>query len=64
MTSPGSEVIESCVEATDPTVYATRRYQLGLAEGYTDLPPGNAIPLEYNLVFLNGGKIELLRAIP
>ncbi len=40
----------------DQTVYHQRRYQLGLGEGTTDMPPGNCTPLESNAVFLNGGK--------
>lgn len=40
--------------------YRRYRYQLGLAEGVTDLPPGEALPLESNIVFLNGGRLGTL----
>jgi folate-binding Fe-S cluster repair protein YgfZ len=32
-------------------------YKNGIAENNDDIKQGNSIPLEYNLVFLNGGKI-------
>ncbi|XP_051023748.1 putative transferase CAF17, mitochondrial [Acomys russatus] len=34
--------------------YHTHRYQQGIPEGVCDLPPGMALPLESNLVFMNG----------
>lgn len=40
--------------------YRRYRYQLGLAEGVDDLPPGDTLPLEDNLVFLNGGNVDAI----
>ncbi|KAL1778546.1 transferase CAF17, mitochondrial [Sigmodon hispidus] len=34
--------------------YHMHRYQQGIPEGVRDLPPGMALPLESNLVFMNG----------
>ncbi|XP_017327880.1 putative transferase CAF17 homolog, mitochondrial [Ictalurus punctatus] len=34
--------------------YHRHRYKIGVPEGVRDLPPGEALPLESNLVFLNG----------
>ncbi|XP_059496121.1 putative transferase CAF17 homolog, mitochondrial [Stegostoma tigrinum] len=34
--------------------YHRYRYQVGIAEGVKDLPSGEAIPLESNLVYMNG----------
>ncbi|PIK58473.1 putative transferase CAF17-like [Apostichopus japonicus] len=42
------------VEVVSVEEYRRYRYQLGLAEGVDDLPPGDTLPLEDNLVFLNG----------
>ncbi|EHB18108.1 hypothetical protein GW7_06475 [Heterocephalus glaber] len=38
----------------DPQDYRAHRYQQGVPEGVRDLPPGVALPLESNLVFMNG----------
>ena len=35
--------------------YTRRRYALGVAEGASDLPPGQPFPLECNASFLNAG---------
>jgi len=40
-------------EETDEQNYLTWRLQKGVAEGSTEIPKGEAIPLEYNLVGLN-----------
>lgn len=34
--------------------YHSHRYKIGIAEGVKDLPSGEAIPLESNLVYMNG----------
>ena len=39
--------------------YTRWRYQLGIPEGVLDLPPGNCLPLESNLAFMNGGQLIL-----
>ncbi|GAB1602503.1 putative transferase CAF17 homolog, mitochondrial [Argonauta hians] len=38
--------------------YHTRRYQIGIAEGTSDLPPGSCFPLESNLEFLHGVSFQ------
>lgn len=38
----------------DETGYHESRLQWGIPEGVQDLPPGNCLPLESNLVFMNG----------
>lgn len=35
-------------------------YKQGIAEGADVFTYGNSIPLEYNIVFLNGGKTNLI----
>ncbi|XP_065054414.1 putative transferase CAF17 homolog, mitochondrial [Rhopilema esculentum] len=37
-----------------PAVYDEHRYKLGVAEGIDEIPQGNALPLEYNLAWING----------
>jgi len=38
----------------DTSIYKQWLYRNGIAEGIEDIPPGECIPLEYNIVFLNG----------
>ncbi|GFR76516.1 IBA57 homolog, iron-sulfur cluster assembly [Elysia marginata] len=38
--------------------YTAWRYRLGLPEGVLDLPPGNCLPLESNLAFMNGVNFQ------
>ena len=51
-----SNVLEKAQETSDDNFYRRRRYQFGIGEGTTDLPPANSFPLECNAAFLNGGK--------
>ncbi|XP_025032994.1 putative transferase CAF17, mitochondrial isoform X2 [Python bivittatus] len=44
---PGSQI-------GDPKDYHRHRYRQGIPEGVKDLPSGTALPLESNLVYLNG----------
>uniref|UniRef100_A0A3B4B033 Iron-sulfur cluster assembly factor IBA57, mitochondrial n=1 Tax=Periophthalmus magnuspinnatus TaxID=409849 RepID=A0A3B4B033_9GOBI len=46
-------VMASCHKG-DVHEYHKHRYTIGLPEGVRDLPPGTALPLESNLVFMNG----------
>ena len=51
----GSDIIEQSEEK--PGMYKKLRYEHGVAEGSSELPPTSSLPLEANLQFLNGGLI-------
>ena len=43
------------MEGTDESLYHENRVKWGIPEGPEDLPFGNCLPLECNLVYMNGG---------
>ncbi|CAF0983070.1 unnamed protein product [Adineta ricciae] len=49
-----TNLVDSCTPSSDSSIYKRWLYQHGIAEGTEDIPPGECIPLEYNIVFLNG----------
>ena len=49
--------IKDCLKV-DSVVYKEHRYTLGIAEGIQEIPPGNPLPLEYNLALINGGMLH------
>ena len=54
--------IDGCTVVDEETGYHERRLQWGIPEGPVDLPTGSALPLESNLVFMNGGKHSCIQA--
>jgi len=49
--------LEGMIEG-DQGAYEMHRVQLGVSEGMDEIKPGVALPLEYNLDYINGGKNE------
>ncbi|CAF1038735.1 unnamed protein product [Adineta ricciae] len=49
-----TDLVDSCTPSNDSSIYKRWLYRHGIAEGTEDIPPGECIPLEYNIVFLNG----------
>ncbi|CAF1194334.1 unnamed protein product [Rotaria sp. Silwood1] len=49
-----NDLADFCHVSNDITIYKQWLYQNGISEGIEDMPPGECIPLEYNIVFLNG----------
>ena len=52
-------VLSSCFEdlhEADEEAYNIHRSKLGVCEGVQEMPPGSALPLEFNLAYLNGGN--------
>ena len=47
-------------ETGDTFDYDVHRAKLGVCEGVDEIPPGNAMPLEYNIGYLNGGKVHTM----
>lgn len=45
---------EDVYETGDSFEYDVLRAKLGVCEGVDEIPPGNAMPLEYNIAYLNG----------
>lgn len=47
---------EDVYETGDTFEYDVHRAKLGVCEGVDEIPPGNAMPLEFNIAYLNGGN--------
>lgn len=54
LTQDGGPAVVPRGQLGDLQDYHIYRYQQGIPEGVCDLPPGMALPLESNLVFMNG----------
>ena len=51
-----SVCFDDAYETGDTFEYDVHRAKLGVCEGVDEIPPGNAMPLEYNIAYLNGGS--------
>jgi folate-binding protein YgfZ len=49
-----TDLTDLCNISNDILIYKQWLYRHGIAEGIEDIPPGECIPLEYNIVYLNG----------
>ena len=49
-----TDLTDLCHVSDELSTYKQWLYRHGIAEGTEDIPPGECIPLEYNIVFLNG----------
>lgn len=49
-----NDLTDICQLSDNISFYKQWLYRHGIAEGIEDIPPGECIPLEYNIVFLNG----------
>ncbi|CAF1220644.1 unnamed protein product [Rotaria sordida] len=49
-----NDLADFCHISNDILIYKQWLYQHGISEGIEDIPPGECIPLEYNIVYLNG----------
>ena len=49
-----ASLTDVCHLSNDLSLYKQWLYRHGVAEGTEDMPPGECIPLEYNIVYLNG----------
>ena len=51
-------IVQNSISPSSASFYDQRRYELGIGEGVTDMPPGACIPLEHNVVFMNGVSFQ------
>ena len=56
MTLKVSKSVANIVNKSDLNQYRKNLYRNGIAENNQDINQGSSIPLEYNIVFLNGGE--------